>query len=241
MYSEINDDWGTIGFTGDSFMMMNQRNAVRATQPEGPWVEVTDHDCGDHVREGGGGGVGPGIMMGNCGSLYTTDRGQTWNRASACSSVTDFGGIGHRGGFAFGDGLFVAVDAQGDFCSTANLGSTWRNGSISNFRDGPIAELGKVFFANGEHWAMVGPIGHSTTDGVNWSTTEFLPRNTGIMLHAIASSDTGAYVAFDRVTGQFYRSTDAETWTKTTKRSSSPQFQRLLFGYGKASSECPAE
>jgi hypothetical protein len=229
--------WATIAFLGDRFMMMNANEAVTAASPDGPWSYTTDHGCNDHMREGGGGAPAPGIMMGACGSTYTTDGGQTWSNASACSAVTAFGGIGQRGGFAYGNGIFAAVDEEGDYCSTADKGTTWRSGQISNFRDGSRSYVGKMFFANGEFWMMVGNKGHRSSNGANWSTTSFSP--SGIILHAIAASDTGAYVAYDRESGQFYRSADGESWTATTKVAATPTFQRLTFGYGRTSNQCP--
>jgi hypothetical protein len=178
-------------------------------------------------------------MMGACGLQYTTDQGQSWQYAAACSAADSFGGIGHRGGFVFGAGVFLVMDDEGDHCSSPDMGTSWRSGRITSYRDGPIAEVGKLFFANGEFWAMVGPKGHRSPDGVNWSTTEFLPSGNGIILHAIAASDAGTYVGFDRTTGQFYRSTDARVWEKTTERDAIPMLQRLLFGYGKPSAQCP--
>jgi photosystem II stability/assembly factor-like uncharacterized protein len=230
--------WSTVAFLGDRFMMMNANEAVTATSPDGPWRYTNDHGCDGHVREGGGGGPAPGIMMGSCGATYTTDAGQTWDRASACSAVENFSGIGQRGGLAYGNGVFAAIDEEGDYCSTDDLGATWRSGTISSFRDGSRSNVGKMFFANGEFWMMVGNKAHRSSNGVNWSTTSFSP--SGIILHAIAASPSGAYVAYNRESGQFYRSNDGQSWVTTTKVSATPTFQRLLFGYGRASTECPA-
>lgn len=230
-------NWATIGFVGDTFMMMKGTKAVKSNTPDGAWVEVTEPGCDTDQREGGGGGPPPGIMVGACGAArYTTDQGQSWRTATACAAADSFGGTGHRGGFVFGAGVFLVMDDEGDYCSTADMGATWRSGSISNFRAGPIDEVGKVFFANGEFWAMVGLKGHHSADGVNWSTTEFRPAGTS--LQAIAASDSGTYVAYDRNTSRFYRSTDAEFWELTSTRSATPTFQRLRFGYGRPSDDC---
>ena len=126
----------------------------------------------------------------------------------------------------FGNGRFLAVNANGTTCLSADGGLNWTNGTV-----GASSVDGFVF--TGHDFLVLGS-GHAyrSTDGTTWTSTA---SSGGPQLMAV--SNQGTYVGVRGTT--FYRSTDGVTWTVTPTVAGTQDFIRLVFGFGSPSSTCP--
>jgi hypothetical protein len=170
---------------------------------------------------------------GDIPARFSFDGGKQWKSGGACTLVDGFSNLGQAGGFAFGNGVFVAVTSGGDYCQTADLGATWKTGNVGGGADGKMAFLGDKFWApNGNH-------AYVSADGVAWSKQTFLPGGTSF--HSIARGASGTFVGVERsgASNRFFRSTDGVTWTLVLG-SSGASLRRVVFGYGQPSAMCPA-
>lgn len=166
--------------------------------------------------------------------VRSTDGGRTWQHPTtppgACAD--------HVRGTAYGNGVFVAVDGDGDTCTSTDGGDTWMNGSV-----GGNVESSDVIFTGSEFLAWGGGQRYSSTDGISWNAQATTP---GVNVGAVAwSPETGTYVAvrggwqvwYDKQ--RFYRSSDGIDWTEASGPGSHP-INYIAFGRGQASSACPA-
>jgi len=148
------------------------------------------------------------VAVGTSGNLYSsTDSGATW-----ASRTSGFGAnsIWH---VAFGNGLFVAVGANGTI-TTSTDGITWtaRTAGVST------NALTCVVYAN-SLWVAVGFGANggtggitTSTDGTTW-TKRTTPTTSATQLNSVAYGG-GYWVAVGEVnTRNGYYSTDAITWT----------------------------
>lgn len=225
---------GGIAYLGDGvFGMTNAASTYVSLDSGDTWNQEADPPIDNHLRESGGGGPSPGMLL-TGGSdevpAFTVDRGKTWSRADGCGA-SDFGGIGEVGGYAYGNGTMLIVSADGSTCRTSNGGASWQQGTV------PEALLeSKPAFAAGEFWIPNGNHAFRSGDGASWIRVSFAPGDIGI--NAMAASDRGTFVGIAREGDAFYRSTDGQSWTRV-QGASGPRLHRVVFGHGNTSGLCP--
>ncbi|MEM9192453.1 MAG: hypothetical protein AAGF12_24985 [Myxococcota bacterium] len=228
---ELDVRFGSVSFANGAFVAAGQREAFSSSDGF-TWTEVGRTSAPDHVREGGGGGS-LAVLANTDGPVFSQDRGVTWRQESTCAGVSSFGGVGQQGGVAYGLGRLVMFDSDGRWCTTTD-GTDWRTGVSDAERN---RGGGKMMFAGGAFRFMNGASALTSTDGENWTRVDFEPA--GVELHAVAASDGGTFVAFNRGSNEFYRSTDGVRWESMGVHDAPTRLTRLVFGYGEASETCP--
>lgn len=230
-----NTTLGSIAFDGEAFVAFGQSHSSYATVPSGTWTGGGRTGHSTHLRGGGGGAAadGRGAVAGggdDATAVMSWDGGKSWMAASGCPGMS-FSNLGQLGGAAFGNGALVIVSDSGDTCRVTNRGAMKTSGRTGG------GVIGKVSFFGDRFLAVSDSRAYTSGDGVTWQSHVFVPQS--VRLRAIARSAKGTYVGIGPGGGAFFRSMDAVTWTKVSGPSGTELID-LHFGYGRASTACPA-
>jgi hypothetical protein len=187
---------------------------------------------------------GTGTFLASAGSsgdhslLTSTDGGQTWQSATYPSACLDAGVLG----YAYGGGVGILANDDGDVCRTTDGGQTWTRVDVSTqFLAEPVYVNGKFMVWE---WGQV----HESTDGLTWTSQSTSVPGGNSFTRVAVSPVTGTFVAVrsgwqtwygDQ---KFYRSSDGITWTELAGQNytGSHPISDIAFGYVQPSASCPA-
>ena len=239
------NDCGGIIYNGDGFTMVQWTGDTFASDHDGlVWKKISHVDNkNEHVREVVGDGPAPGVVLAGGANdpsgmpknppHVSVDGGKTWKATAGCSTFNALS-LGQNGGGAFGGGRMVIVGFKGQVCTSVDM-VQWQESQLPGVA-GYIQ--GKVSYDGEQFWVADNSRVFASTNGIGW-TERKLPDN--VRIHAVAKSNQGTWVAFNRETSAFYRSTDGLMWNAVKGPVNGPDLHRIVFGYGKPSAQCPAK
>ncbi|WP_281786504.1 LPXTG cell wall anchor domain-containing protein [Aurantimicrobium sp. INA4] len=157
-------------------------------------------------------------------SANAADMGTTWNNATLPNGAAGLDSI------AFGNGVFVGVNTQGDVLRSTD-GKTWSSVQQSNVVWSSAAFGGGVFVILGEDGS--GPVFKRSTDnGVTFSNA----NSSGLSSSGYTGLSFGqnTFIAMDTQSGCFVAvSTDSgQTWNDGGSSDSCDEYQSSVFGNG---------
>ena len=170
--------------------------------------------------------------------ITVSDDASAWSLPSSIPASCG-GGMQTEGGFAYGDGVIVAIGSDSVACRSSDGGETWQSSSVG----GPVTS--HLVWARNEFLIWGTGTVYRSADGVTWSSEPTTPAN--LHLGAVAVADSGTIVG---VRGgwkqwyesqEFYRSTDGVQWDtlEASAFTGSHPIRFIEFGYGEPSGVCP--